>query len=393
MNVSRDSALIAALFLAGMGLPFAVAISFHDVLSLYLTGSQFTAVLAVTFGLLTWVFLIRVDPDRVDFLSASLVFPWIFVTGVVFAVLVVGRHDGLGYLVRSFGDLATFGASYMVAAIAAVVFHRRAERIAEETDWAPPPRSIAMTVSIVLALVVAAGGGFLHVTATSTSISDVEPGVADYAVPVLNVTLEGEPTELRLEVTAPNGDAYTKRVSRSTVEDGPITVPVQFYRFHTYPLAGTYQVEVSAITGMTVDTATYTVENAPSPSIQSVETAGPGEDLDLELAPNSTVYRPSPGLSDSETRVGVVIENEGDVADRFETRLLVEEDRVIGRSIFIEPGQQGGNILAIPDEDVERIVEEWNGTIAVEVRYSDERLTEEVELPISNGTVRSVVDR
>ena len=381
MNVSRDSALIAALFLAGMGLPLFIAVSFHNILSLYLTGGQFTAVVAVTFGLMAWVFLIHVDLDLVDFISASLVYPWIIITGIVFAVLLTGRSDGLGYLVRSVGDLATFGASYMVAGLAAVAIQRRAERITQGTDWAPEPRSIAMTLSIVLAVATVAGGGFLHGTASSTSISDVETGVADYKDPVLNVTLEGEPTELRLTVTAPDGDTYTKRVSRSTWEDGSSTVQVQFYRFHPYPLAGTYHVEVSAITGMTVDSATYTIENAPSPSIQSVETAGPGEDLDLELSPNSTVYRPSPGLSDSETRVGVVIENHGDVADEFKTRLLVAEDRVIGRSIFIRPGQQGGNILAIPDEDVERIVEEANGTITVEVVYRDERLTQEIELP------------
>lgn len=370
---------IIALFAVGMAVPVVVALPIHDVLSLYLTGRQFTYVSALTFGLVAWLVLSMLEFDRVNFVVGSIVLPWV----VVFVVLIpVGIASGsdLGvfwYLFQSIEHLGIYAAAYMGAGLGAVALHRATERFTAASNWAPEPQRLTLGFLVIVVGVALAVTGGLHLMAMSASLSDVESGVEFRTWPSLNVTVDSEPTELRLTVTAPDESTYTQRISRGALSDGTATIPVAFHRLQTDPQAGTYHIEVTAISGLTVDTATYTVDEPPTPALVAVETAGPGETLHLDLPPGSRLLRPSP--TDSETRVGVIIENQGDIVDRFSIRLQVDGERIASSTMPLEPSQQGGSVLPISEEDIERIHEEGE-RLTVEVGPSDREVRTEIEL-------------
>ncbi|MEF8854768.1 MAG: hypothetical protein V5A24_04670 [Haloarculaceae archaeon] len=374
---------LAALFVAGVWLPVVVAELTHDVLSMYMSGVAFTLVVAVAFALVAWLVFGVWDVDRVDFLIASIVMPWLAALALFLAALVVGRHlhlGGLRYLGFSIEDLFVYAGSFTLAGIVAVGIHRQVATLADRYAPVPGPRRVAQVV-VVLAVVAVVGlGGLATVTATSATISSAQPGVAGGLTPTLNVSIDSPPTELRLTVTAPDGTSTTTRVPQSSLEGGDTTVPVAFGRVGGDVRPGTYHVGLVAVSGLRVDETTYEVATAPSPRIRAVVTAGPGEPLALDLPSGARVYRPSPGPVDDRTRVGVVIENLGDVAARVDTRVRLADDRVAAREILVGPGQRSGNVIDIAPEDVERIREQLNGTVTVEVSYGDEQVTERVRL-------------
>ncbi|MEF8780065.1 MAG: hypothetical protein V5A46_05250 [Haloferacaceae archaeon] len=386
MNANDDTLPIAVLFLFGMAIPLTLALLFHDVLSLYLTGRRFVNLGAVAFGLLAWILLVTVDPDRINFLLASIVFPGLVAVGVLFLVLWVGGdhaqilRGGFRYLLFDVEDLAAYAGSYVVAGVIALAVQRQTERLSRRYGPVPAPRFLAFGLAALAALGLVVGGAALAIEGSSAEISAVESGT-HHLDPVLNVTVDGQPAELRLVVTDPDGVEHVRRLPRSNMENGPTTVSLPFHDLGGPPRAGTYRVELVAVSGVGVDSSTLTVETAPSPSIRAVTAAAPGEDIELELPPGSTELRPSPGLSDDETRVGVVVENEGDVADRFHVRLLVAEERVVSRDVLVPPDRPAGNVMAVPAADVERLHEETNGTLTVEVVYGDQQVTREITLP------------
>lgn len=385
MNANDDLLSIVVLFLAGMAVPVAFALLFHDVLSLYLTGRRFVHLSAVAFGLLAWIVLAAIDPDRVNFLLASIVVPGLVAVGVLFLLISVGgdhaQPGGLRYLLSDVEDLAAYAGSYVIAGVAALAVQRGTERLSRRYDRVPAPGVLAFGLAALAVSGVVIGGAALTVEASSASVSDVESGSVDRLYSVLNVTVDGQPAELRLVVTDPDGTEHVRRLHRSGVENGTRTVSLPFHDLGGPPRAGAYRVELVTVSGVRVDSATFAVETAPSPSIRTVEAVGPGEDLDLDLPPGSTELRPSPGLSDDDTRVGVVVENGGDVADRFHVRLLIAEDRVASRDLLVTPDRPAGNVIAVPPDDVERLHEEANGTLTVEVIYGDQRVRREVTLP------------
>lgn len=381
MYSTSDVTKTVAVFLAGMVLPMALSNAFSDVIQLYLSAPQFTGVVAVAFWLLFWVFLATFEPDRQDVFLGSLIFPWIIGIGMMFVLVSTGGAGGTAVPFGTMEGFATYVASFVGVGLVAIATHRRSDRLSRTYEAIPSSRSMAISVTIFVVVAAITLGGVQHATARSSTISDVEPGVVEHNTPVLNVTLEGKPAEVRLTVTDPADHSYTTRIPRDARTDGSTTVPVEFYYLDGRPMAGTYRVEIRSITGAPVDSTTHTIRVAPTPSLRSIETAGPGSDLELDLPPNATEYRPSPGPTDPETRVGVVLQNEGDVASHFGTRILVGEDKVVSRDIFIEAGGTGGNVLAISDEDVDRIHEEANGTVVIEVGYGDDRETEIVSIP------------
>lgn len=383
MTQETNASRAALLFLVGMLLPVIGSWLFHDVLSVYLSGRAFTYSIAVGFSLLGWVFLTVWDTDRLDFISWAIIVPWVFVLGMVVLVMSADRPSGLTYLFRSMEDLVAFAGSFTLAGFASVVIRERVDRASQRYPRVPSSQSIAIGFVSVLVIAILAGGALLTVSAMSASVSDVEPGVVEYRssqYAALNVTVEGDPTELLLTVTGPDGGTHTKRIPRTAMEGDSVTVPVESYYLDGYPKTGTYHVKVSTISFITVDTATYSIDSPPSPSLVAVETAGPGEPLPLDLPSNATVPRGSTEPT-NETRVAVVIENEGDAGDDFDISLPGDAVVIESRSLFLEPGQQGVRIFTIPHDHVERIHEEENGTVTVEVAHGETRIVEEVPLP------------
>lgn len=370
----------AALFVAGMLVPVAAALLFHDVLALYVSGTAFASLVAVAFGALAWLFLTVVEPDDQTFLGVSLVMPWVVVLGTVGVVIATGMNPGWRYLIGQIGEVVAFGAAFMIAGLAALLVSRRTERLANRVGWMPSSRRLALGLSGVLVVLLLGGAGMATVSASTATIASVDSGVVDHRAAGLNVTVDGQPTEYRLTVVAPNGDSYTRRVSPTGSTESATTVAVPFYRLGS-PQAGTYRVEVRAITGVLVDAETYTIETPPRLSVLDVKTVGPGEPLAFDLPANATIYRPSPGPTDPETRVAVILTNTGAVAGEFDVVVHLEPGLVDGREIFVRPGQTGANVIAIEDEYVERLREEENGTVTIEVRYEGTTVTRTVDLP------------
>lgn len=371
---------LAAFILAAMAIPVLVAIPLGDVLPLYLPGRQYAYLVAATFALVAWAVLAVWDLDRLDFLVAAVVLPWVGAMGLFFVgVATSGDIDGFRYLFLDIEDVFAYSGSFVVAGIAAVALQRRAARLSERAGW-PAPRRLAVGALVLVALLVVVGGAVAQVTASSASITAVEPGIADHRSTALNVTVESAPAELRLAVTHPDGETVTKRVSSASTRGTPTTLPVVFHRLGQ-PVAGTYRVELTSLPGITVDSATYTLETAPTPSLLRVETADSNEPLRLDLPADAVEYRPSPGPTDSKPRVGVVMQNDGDVAAEFATRVLIGDEELSSRYIYLEPGQQGGNVLSLSVDDLERIHASGNGTVTVEVAYRHDRVGTTVNLP------------
>lgn len=381
MSTNQHTALIVALVATGMVVPLIGVLLFHDVVSLYLTRSEFTYVVAAAFCLLAWTFVASLDVDRLNVVLVALVFPWIIVFGTAMIALLFGLFEDLEYLFRGVEDIGRYAAVYTMAGIGAVALQHVSEQVSDTARSVPSPRSLAFGATAVVAVAVLVGVASLHVAASSVAVSAVEPGEDRFGDPALNVTLDGEPAELRLRVTSPAGATHVKRVSPGDFQSDATTVPVEWYHLDRYPAAGNYHVRVAAISGFVVDSATYTIERAPSPALVRVETAGPGEPLELRLPTGVPEHRPSPGLSDPETRVGVVIENEGDVAVRFDVGLLDGEEYVTGREIKVDPRQRAGTVVALSEDEVERVRERSSGSLTVAVRYRDEVVTRNVTLP------------
>ncbi|MEF8821964.1 MAG: hypothetical protein V5A52_06780 [Halovenus sp.] len=383
MSDDRTVALITSGIAVGMLLPIVAALAFHEVLSLYLTGRTFTYVVGTAFALVAWACVTALDLDHVDAAVWSVILPWIVVFGPHMLLLSAGPPDGLTYLFYDVGDLGRYAGAYMVAGLAAVAGARAVERLSERAAWLPAPRSIALGVTLVAGLGVPVFVGSLHISASSATVADVQPGISAYYDSSLNVTIEGEAEELRLHVTSPDGETYVTRVTGS---DGraATTVPVEFRHLGRQPTAGRYRVELRSVLGVTVDSASYTLETPPSPAIVAVETAGPGEELELDTSPVSSEFRPSAGTTHPATRVAVVFENRGDVGALFRSRLVIDGEPTRGRDVFAGPGGRAANVVALSDEGAERIHEELDGTLTVEVRYRDDVVTREVRLPVED---------
>ena len=382
MTPSDDFPRLAALFVAGMLLPLAIAVPTHDLLSLYLGGQAFALLAATAFALVAWAVLATTDPDRVEFALVSVVLPWIVAIGLFVLGVALGSGTGaFAYLFFGLEDLLLYAGLFAGAGLVALAAARGADTLSARYPRLPAPRRIAVGALVVAAVAVLGTGAVLQVTASSASITAVDTGVADYQNPVLNVTVESDQTELRLAVTGPDGTTVVERLSAGSFEAGATTAPISFYEFAGDARAGTYTIELRSISGLAVDSRTFEVGTAPAPALRSVRTAGPGDPLVLDLPADAPVYRPSPGATDDETRVGVVLENVGDVADGFDVRVRVPDGPVISRELFLEAGQQGGNVLAIPEEYVRQIRERGDGSVVLVVGQGQDEITEQVELP------------
>ncbi len=385
MITDEDFPAIAAIFVVGMALPIAVALAIHDVLALYLTGGQFASLGAAAFALLAWVVLEARDIDRTNFLVASLVLPWIVAVGVLLVALTLREHPGgFRYLFGGTEVLGAYAALYTVAGVAAVALLRGVERFTRRDGWSPAPPTVAVGLVAVLVLGSAAGGAYATVAASSASISDVEADVVDRRSNYetdgtgLVVVVEGEPTELRLTVTAPDGTTAIERLTEEDLRDGTDTVVLEDWRFDAPLRAGTYEVALSALTGVTVDRTTYTIETEPTPSLRQVEVVPPNGEPTVDVPGDATRKEGT----ESEVQVVTVIANEGDAPGEFATRLATDGEFVTVEGVVVEPGRSGVTVVGLSDEDVERAHRENDGELEVEVVFDGEVVTtERVTLP------------
>ncbi|MFC4245430.1 hypothetical protein ACFOZ7_00175 [Natribaculum luteum] len=387
MRTDEDFPAVAAIFVVGMALPIAVALAIHDVLALYLTGRQFASLGAAAFALLTWVLLEAREIDRANFLVASLVLPWIGAVGVVFVGFTVGQHPGgFRYLFGEFEDLGAYAALYTIGGVVAVALLRGVERFTRRDGWRPAPLTVAVGLVAVLVLGSAVGGAYVTIAASSASISDVEADVIDRRSSYetdgtgLVVVVEGEPTELRLTVTAPDGTTAVERLTDEDLRDGTATVELEDWRFDAPLRAGTYEVELSALTGVTVDRTTYTIETEPTPSLRQVEVVPPNGEPTIDVPTDATGRESG---TESQVRIVTVIANEGDAPSEFATRLVAGDGEFVTvEAIVIEPGRSGVTVVGLSDEDVERVHRESDGELEVEVIFDGEVVTtERVMLP------------
>ena len=392
MRTSEDSLPLAVAFVIGMTVPVGLALLAHDVLSLYLTGREFTALVASGFALALWALVSVFDLDRVNALATAVILPWIVFAGLFLALLALAAGEppggsvdtALRFLFPDVADLGVYTVAFTLAGVAAYGVDRVVSTRSREVSWTPASRTLAVASLAVVVLAVLAVVGFAHLGAGSASVAEVEPGTDRSGDPVLNTTVEGEPTELRVVITAPDGSTETERIARSDWEDGRVTTTVPFYLLGAShpptepPESGTYSVELRTVSGITVEDEVTAIETGDSLSVLGTETAVPGEGLDLGLADEAPVSHSQPG---ERWQVGVVLENTGDVSGEFWARLLADDDEITAHGVSLAPGESGAVVLRFSEEDAERIHEEHDGVVTVEVGYGDELVTEELVLP------------
>ncbi|WP_336036902.1 hypothetical protein [Halobacterium yunchengense] len=383
---------LLAVFAAGLTAPLVVAELFHTSLNLYLAPEEYAYASAFVFGVFAWGVLALRDVDRVEFLTASVVFPLVALFVTLPLIAAAYRHEvqGVQYAFHTVGHALTYAVSFVGAGVAAVAIQRGTERLAVRHSSVPDPRFVPVVVAAVLVLATAAGGAYAQYTASSATVERVESGVHDFDprpgfhdhAPVLNVTVDGGGTELQLRVTGPNGATHVQRVPASAFRNGSTTVPVRFSRFASFtPAAGVYDVSVQSAAGVTVATASHTIEVGPDPGLTRVPTAAAGESLDVDLPENSVHMRQEQGPEDSHTRVAVVVENGGDAPAWFDAAVMYDEDDGTDARRIVRAGASAGFVFDVPSDVVDRVHETGNGTVTVEVTVGERALTETVELP------------
>lgn len=380
MRTDEDLATIVTVIYLGMAVPVVFALQFHDLLDLYLTGLQFTLLGAFVYGVVFWHLIARNSLDRVNVVLASVVFPVLGAMVILFiGVSMTDLHDGFRYLFAGFGDLFGYAVIFGLAGSLAAIIDLAFERHDLTPNQGPSSQTASLVLIALLLLGIIAGGTIGHVTARTAEVTAVAPDTTDHGRPVLNVTVDGGPAELRLTVTAPDDSTTTHRITRTELRGGSVTIPIEFWEFDApEPPAGTYHVKLTSVPGMTVDTASHTIETAPTPSLVDSASAPPGDEFELGLPADAIVYGPK---YDDETRVAVVLQNEGGVAARFYVRIYTDDERIKSREIPLEPGQHGANIFELSDDEVDRIHENADGTVSIEIVYGDHVIKTEVDLP------------
>lgn len=394
MPVHRDEDLAPALaiLLAGMLVPALLAAVGRDLLLLYLDARQFVHVFAVAYGITAWAFIVWLDLDRTTFILVSVVAPWPLLLASLYTVLLLNQEDTLltgpvadvfTYLAgRSFASLFGYGADFMLAGIGAVALSKRVDDLAERHERAPEPRVVLAVfwLAVVLGSLLVAGAN--HVGASSTAISAVEPGVDDRQ-PTLDVTVEGRPAELRVTAVAPDGTSATKRLSRADMRGGTGTAHFPVRLGDGSPpgylpeRSGTYQVRVTSLAGVTVDTASLV---ADSPAVSITDTVAASGPLTWDDPPREVYER-----GQDDTKVGIVVENGGTFHRVVDVTLDLPGGGHRLRDVILAHGGRTGVVFSLPEDIVEGVRAERGGAVTVTVDPvdgSDEPVsTVEIELP------------
>lgn len=377
-----------AMFLVGMAVPLPVVVAFRDLLALYLTGTEFTVVAAATFALVAWVLLEEWRLDRPNFLVAAVVGPGLFFLATLLYGMAVGGFDALRYLfdgVGIFGFLAAFGA----AGFGAVGLSGQVRTLARHAERVPPARTVAAGSGVLAVAVLAVVFGANLAAAGSVSVTATEPGIERVQDPALNVTVAGGPAEVRVTAVAPDGTSVTKRLTRAETGHGTATVSVPVWygdppSGHLPVRSGTYRVRVTALSGVTVDAASFDTERGRGVVVTD---ARAGSDVTREDPPERTVRADGRGTTAGGTPVDVVVENGEPFHANVGVWLSAGGERLTtvgARDVFVEPGGRVGVVLDVPPDTAERIRTDHDGVVSVTVfqdRFGSTR-------PVANATVR-----
>lgn len=395
MPVHHDEDFPAAvgILLAGMLVPALVAGVARDFLSMYVTARQFVLVLVVGYGIVAWGLIERSDLDRTTFLLVSIAGPWPVLLATLFGVLLLNQGEQIAtgpvadvfrYLAGgSFASFFGYGALFTLAGAGAVALSKQFDELAARNDRLPEVRVVFAGIGLAVVLVVLLAGGANHVAASSASISTVEPGMQPYQVPSLNVTVAGRPAELRVTVIGPDGTSVTKRLSRADRRTGTETLAFRV-RLDDNGLppdvlpvrSGTYRVKVTTMAGVTVDTAEYHLERAPTPSLSNV-VVGSGT-IDREELPERTAEL----FPTHDTKIGIEVENPSEFPAAVRVRIHAPGTYANSFKMPIHSSDRAGVIFAIPDDAVAAIHDEHGGVVTIELTQDGHTVAaRSVELP------------
>jgi hypothetical protein len=384
-----------AVLVAGMLVPALAVAAGRELLKLYVSSLQFVTIAAIAFGLFAWILIERLDIDRTSFGLVAVAWPWPVLLAALFSFLLLHRDqpfprgpvaEVFRFLIGDVEGFFRYGALFALAGVAAVVASKAVEARAAHDDRVPDGRVIATGLGLATVTVVVIAVGANLAAANAASVTAIEPGTDTYERPTLEVTLDGVPAELRLTAVAPDGSSVTQRLTRADGRETPVRVaiPVQAERppsHGTLPaLAGTYRVRVAALSGVTVDTATFTATSGTNISLVGAQVVSGTPTWDDP--PDRVV-----GTARHDTTVGVLVENGGSFHTPVSIALATPDDprRVAFRDLTIAPGERLGVVLSIPADTVESIRSESDGSATIRIYvsdpYGDPVTSVEVELP------------
>lgn len=391
----EDFPIAFAVLVAGMLVPALVVAAGLELLELYVSSLEFVVIAAVAFGLLAWILIERRDIDRTSFGLVAVVWPWPVLFASLFGFLLLHRGqqiprgpvaDVFRFLIGGVEGFFRYGALFALAGVAAVGVSRAVEARGGQADRVPDGRVLATGLGLAIVAVVVLAVGVNLAAANAASVTALEPGVDTYERPTLEVTLDGAPAELRLTAIAPDGTSVTRRLTRADAREQSVhvAIPVQPDGSPSHgrlsALAGTYRVRVVALSGVTVDTATFTAASGTDVSLLGAQVASRAPTWDDP--PDRVV-----GTARDDTTVGVLVGNGGS----FHTPVSIAVGtpdaprQVAVRDLSPAPGERLGVVVSVPAHVVESIRSESGGTATVGVYvgdpYGDPVATVEVELP------------
>lgn len=384
-----------AVLLAGMIVPALVLAVAQDVITLYVGPVEFVLVAAAAFWLLAWVLIESLEMDRTSFAMVGVAWPWPVLYAALIGFLLLHRDeqvpqgplaDVFGFLIGGAESFFLYGALFALATIGAVGASKAVESRTAHDAHVPDGRVIAtgLALLVVAAVVIAAGANFA--AANAAAVTAAEPALDRHEQPALNVTLDGAPAELRLVVTAPDGSSVTRRLTRTEMRQAPLQVAVPIEPDHqsgseSLPaLAGQYRVRVAAVSGVTVETATFTASSGPAVTLRNTQVSS--GTISWTDPPDRIV-----GSTRHDTTVGVLIENAGAFHTVVSITVDTPEDprQVVFSNVPTKPGEQLGAVISVPDHVVGAIQAETGGTATVGLYlddpFDDQIATVEIELP------------
>lgn len=397
MPVHHDEDFPTALTILLIGLlaPALVVAAARELLALYVSSLQFVVVAAMAFWLLAWILIERLEVDRTSFALVAIAWPWPVLFAALFSYLLLHRGepiprgpvaDVFRFLIGDVEGFFLYGALFAVAGVAAVGASKAVEARAEHDDRVPDGRVVATGLGLAIGAVAVLAIGANLTAASTASVTAIEPAVDPFERPTLEVTLDGEPAELRLTAVGPDGSRVTQRLTRADVGEAPVRVaiPVQPDAPPSHGTlaaqAGTYRVRVAALSGVTVDTATFTAASGTNVSLVGAQVASGAPTWDDP--PNRVV-----GSTRHDTTVGVLVENGGSFYTPVSVAVGTPDDprQVAARDLSAAPGERLGVVLSIPAETVASIRSESGGTATVGVYvgdpYGEPVASVDVELP------------
>lgn len=381
-----------AVLVLGMLAPAIAIVAGEELLTLYVSTDLLVGLFGVGYGLVAWYLIERRVVDRTSFLLVSVVWPWLLIIGLLFALLLLnqGEQIPLGPLADVFNALTYgwpgvlgYGGVFAVAGIAAVGLSKWYRGRASRDDRVPEPRRVVIGIGVVVAILAIAIAGVNAAVAADAAIADVSPGTLEFQDPAFNVTVEGPVAELRVSVVAPDGTSRTRRLARADMRDGSATASfgIEYGEPHPGVLpmrSGVYRVQVTSLAGLAVDSTTYRAPTGAEASLSAVATANgtlPWND------PPDDLY----GRGSGDTKLGFTVVNHGDFHARLGLGVTLPNDTVTVHGIFIAPGDRAGVVISLDEETARAVRTQQDGSVTARLFLTgpatEPEATVEIELP------------